>query len=463
VSTLQGTRHAAAARLNRLPITTFHRQVMWLLGFVFFAELGGLNTFSFAAPAVMKDWNLSISVISLIVSATFIGMFFGAITGGWFSDLVGRKKALIITTIWFSIVSLLNSMVWTSASLFVARLLTGVGLSAMTVVGVTYISEIFPASRRGAYQGWIMTIGLVGIPVTAYVARLCIPIAPWGWRLIFVWGGFGLLFPFFSHFLEESPRWYENHGRFVDADIVLDRIEARATAEYGDLPSITDQVSPDIVRGRYSDLFARPYLPRTVMLICVWICQTLGFYGFTAWVPTLLVAHGFSLVHSLAWSSAMWIGAVPGALIAALISDRWDRRWWITSFALVIASCGLMYGTSFKVAPIIICGFLVAMFMQTFAPLLYAYTAECYPTQIRNSGTGLAYGVGRLSNALGPLLVAFLFDHYGYTSVFVYIASTWLLVAIITGCFGPLTKEKALTSESSGDRLHARYNSEGAH
>lgn len=415
---------------------------MWLLGFVFFAELGGLNTFSFAAPAVMNDWNISISTVSFIVSATFIGMFFGATAGGWFSDLVGRRKALIITTIWFSIFSLLNSMAWTPTSLFVARLLTGVGLSAMTVVGVTYISEVFPAKRRGAYQGWILTIGLVGIPVTAYVARFCIPVAPWGWRLIFIWGGFGLLFPFFSNILEESPRWYEDHGRFAEADAVLDRIEAHAIGEFGNLDPITNQISPDIVRGRYTDLFAPAYLPRTAMLVCAWICQTLGFYGFTAWVPALLVAHGFSLVHSLAWSSAMWIGAVPGALIAALISDRWDRRWWVTAFALVIAGCGLIYGNSFKVSAIIIFGFLVAMFMQTFAPLLYAYTAECYPTQIRNSGTGLAYGAGRLSNALGPLIVAYLFDHYGYTSVFVYIAATWLLVAIIIGSFGPLTKEQ---------------------
>jgi putative MFS transporter len=437
-------RSTAAARLDRLPITSFHRQVMWLLGFVFFAELGGLNTFSFAAPAVMKDWNISISTVSFIVSATFIGMFVGATTGGWFSDRVGRKKALIITTIWFSISSLMNSIAWAPAGLFIARLLTGVGLSAMTVVGVTYISEIFPASRRGAYQAWILTIGLIGIPVTAYVARFCIPIGPWGWRLIFVWGALGLLFPLFSNRLEESPRWYENHGHFVEADGVLDRIEARALAEFGSLLPITDVTPADPVRGRYGDLLAPAYLARTILLISVWSCQTMGFYGFTAWVPTLLVAHGFSLVHSLAWSSAMWIGAVPGALIAALISDRWDRRWWITLFAIVIACCGLMYGTTFKAAAIISFGFLVAMFMQTFAPLLYAYTAECYPTQIRNSGMGLSYGVGRLSNVLGPLLVAFLFNHYGYTSVFVYIASAWFLVAITIGCFGPRTKGRVL-------------------
>jgi MFS transporter, putative metabolite:H+ symporter len=64
----------------------------------------------------------------------------------------------------------------------------------MTVVAITYISEMFPATRRGSYQGWIVTIGLLGVPATAYVARYTIPLASWGWRLVFVWGALGVLF-----------------------------------------------------------------------------------------------------------------------------------------------------------------------------------------------------------------------------------------------------------------------------
>jgi putative MFS transporter len=221
-------------------------------------------------------------------------------------------------------------------------------------------------------------------------------------------------------------------------------LEGSARAEFGDLPPIRDTAEPSLVRGKYIDLFAPAYLSRTGMLITVWVAQTLGFYGFSAWVPTLLVAHGFSLVHSLAWSSAMTIGAVPGALISALISDHWERKWSITIVALIIAVCGLLYGLTFRMAAIVIFGFLVALFAQTFAPLLYAYTPECYPTQIRNSGAGLCYGVGRLANVFGPLIVAFLFNQYGYKSVFVYVAAMWLLVALVLSAFGPLTKGRTV-------------------
>jgi MFS transporter, putative metabolite:H+ symporter len=328
--------------------------------------------------------------------------------------------------------------------LFATRLLTGVGLSAMTVVGITYISEMFPAQLRGTYQGWIMTIGLCGIPATAYVARFVVPLAPWAWRLVFVWGSLGMLFPLFAAKLEESPLWYESQDELGKADELLSRLESEAEAEAGELPLMRERVDWATGEGGFKVVFSRWYLPRTLLFLVVWICQTLGFYGFTAWVPTLLVAHGFSLVQSLKWSSVMSLGAVPGALIAALISDRWNRKWLVALVALLIAGCGLTYGLSFRTGTIMMFGFLVTMLLQTFAPLLYAYTAECFPTVIRNSATGLTYGVGRLANAFGPFAVAALYANYGYSSVFVYIATSWILVAAAVGIFGPLTRGKIL-------------------
>lgn len=434
------TKIAAAARLNRLPVTSFHGRLALILGFVFFFDLADINTFSYAAPAIMKFWHIPISTIALLSSATFAGMFIGSTAGGWLSDRIGRKKALIFTTIWYAGFSLLNALVWEPVGLFITRLLTGLGISAMTVVGITYISEMFPAKVRGSYQGWIMVIGLCGVPVTAFVARFCIPIASWGWRLVFIWGAIGILFPFLSRSLEESPQWYENHGLWYEANAVLDRIEAQVTRDVGVLPPVSELDVVPLQKGKYGELLQPAYLGRTLLLVFSWMCLTLGFFGFTSWVPTLLVAHGFSLVHSLKWSSVMSLSTIPGAIIAALISDRWDRRWSITVVALLVAGCGVIYGLAFRTALIVIFGILVEMFIHMFMPLMYSYTAESFPSEIRNSGTGLAYGTGRLANVFGPLVIAFLFRRTGYTSVFIYIATTWILVSIAVGCFGLRSK-----------------------
>ena len=101
-----------AARLDRLPISSFHRDIVKLLAYIFFFELGDLNSFAFAAPGVRQAWNLQIDTISFITSASFVGMFIGSTLGGWFSDRVGRKRALDLTTMWYSGFSLLNAFAW---------------------------------------------------------------------------------------------------------------------------------------------------------------------------------------------------------------------------------------------------------------------------------------------------------------------------------------------------------------
>jgi MFS transporter, putative metabolite:H+ symporter len=423
--------------MGRIPITSYHRKLTWLLGFLFFFDLADINTLSFAAPAIMKSWHLPLSTIGYLTSSTFIGMCFGATLGGYFSDRFGRKKSLLLTTFWYACFSLLNACAWEPAGLFFTRMFTGVGIAAMNVVGITYICEMFPAKIRGAYQGWIMAIGLCGIPATAYVARFCVMWAPWGWRLVFVWGALGVLFAYLARSVDESPLWHESQGRLGEADAILDRIETRISAETA-LPPILEIMPVTVPSGnRYTELFSKNYRLRTALIIFAWTCFTLGFYGFTLWVPTLLVAHGFSLVKSLTWSSAMSLAAVPGALLAGLVSDRWDRKWLVAIVALLIAVSGILYGTTFKIATIVLFGAFVEIFTHTFTPLLYSYTAEHFPTQVRNSATGLAYGIARLVNVFGPLVIVAIYSHFGYTSVFLYIALCWLFLAAAVGLWGP--------------------------
>jgi putative MFS transporter len=438
----------AAGRLDRLPVSSFHRRTAALLAYVFFFELGDLNSFAYAAPALRQQWDLSIGTIATITSASFVGMFVGAMSAGTLSDHIGRKRALIATTVWYSTMSLLNAFAWSVPSLFAARLLTGVGLSGMTVVAMTYIGEMFPSRVRGAYQARILMIGLIGIPATAYVARFLIPYADWGWRGVFIWGSLALFFPLFARRLEESPRWLERRGRVAEAESVLARIEREVEQETGALPPPVVAI-PAAPGNRTDDtgltaLFRSGSGGRALLLVSVWFCQTLGFYGFNAWVPTLLAENGFSIIRALERSSAISIGAVPGAWIASKIADRWERKYLIAIVAVLIGTFGMIYGLSFNTWIIVVFGFLVAMSQQVFAPMLYAYTAECFPTAARNTGAGLSYGIGRLGNAVGPLIVAFLFTTYGYRSVFAYIAACWVVVACLILAFGPRMNKRTL-------------------
>jgi putative MFS transporter len=248
--------------------------------------------------------------------------------------------------------------------------------------------------------------------------------------------------------LPESPRWLAGHGQADEADKIVRRVETEISAGLGALPEPEAVIEVPPRKVRYVELFNGPLARRTVMLIVVWVFQTLGFYGFSSWVPTLLVDHGFSLTNSLGFVALTTLGVVPGALLAWPISDRFGRKVPIIAVALGIAICGLAYGLTFNAVAIVIFGFCVNALLQTFAALLYAYTPELFPTEQRNSGNGLAYGTGRLANIFGSLIVAAIFGSFGYQPVFVYIAACWVIVAIVVAVFGPRTGMRHLETSA---------------
>jgi putative MFS transporter len=436
-----------AARVNRLPITRLHSKIILLLSLIFLFELGDLNTFGYTAPALIKYWHLSLGAVGMVVSASFLGMFVGAFIGGWFADLVGRRRALFWSTVFYSLFSLMNALTTSAAGLEIVRFFTGIGMEAMTVAGLTYVSEMFPKDGRGRYQSLILGIGLLGIPMMAWFSRIVVPTGPDGWRWVFVLGAAGLIVAvlILKH-LPESPRWLEIKGRVPQAESILTDLETQIEAHIGRaLPELQDYERVAVTtKVPTSELFSKEFRKRTIVLSLVWILTILGFYGFSAWVPTLLVEHGYSVVKSLTFSSVISLGAVPGALLAWPITDRFGRKESILVIDMVIAFCVIMYGMMFNEATVLIFGFLSAMLLQTMTALLYTYTPEIFPTRIRSIGSGFTNGLGRLANVGGGLLVAGIYTNFGYLSVFIYVAVAFLIGGTLIGVFGVRTAKRAL-------------------
>ena len=163
-------------------------------------------------------------------------MFCGAVFGGRFADAVGRQRALFVSVTFFSVFSLANVGAWNNVTMGVARFLTGVGLSAMTVAATTYICEVMPAERRGRMQAGVIAIGLVGIPAMTLFAKAVAPVSPNSWRWVFVFGAVGLVMLPLIMRLPESPRWLVGNGRGDEAENVVSRIENEAAAWSGPLP-----------------------------------------------------------------------------------------------------------------------------------------------------------------------------------------------------------------------------------
>lgn len=223
---------------------------------------------------------------------------------------------------------------------------------------------------------------------------------------------------------------------------MLREIEASVAAEKGPLPEPAPPVEETpSTRTPARLLLQRKYLFPTLLLTVLWVTQTIGFFGYSGWAPTLLAKEGFSIEKSVFSVALTTVGAPLGSSLASLVTDRFERKWSLAAFGTVIALCGLLYGLTFNPVLIIVFGFLVNMFERGYTALAYAYSPELFDTRGRSLGTGVSYGLGRLSNAAGPLIVAALYQSNGYRSVFHFIAGTWMVGAVVLAVFGPRTRQ----------------------
>jgi len=260
---------------------------------------------------------------------------------------------------------------------------------------------------------------------------------------VYVWGALGALVLFLIRRLAESPRWYESRGEYDRADAVLREIEEQVAADRGPLPepaAAAPQNDVVVTKAPLRLLLQKRYLGPTVLLTILWVTQTIGFFGYSSWAPTLLAKEGFSVESSIFYVALTTVGAPLGSFLAAQVTDRFERKWCLVVFGTAIAVCGLLYGLTFNPVLIVVFGFLVNLIERGYTALAYAYSPELFDIRGRSLGTGVSYGIGRLSNAIGPLIIAALYIGVGYQSVFAFIAGTWLFGAVVLAIFGPRTR-----------------------
>jgi putative MFS transporter len=89
----------AANRLDRLPISRFHKITLVAVSFAYFFEFADINSFAVTAPRLISLWGVTINQIAYVTSLSFVGMFLGSMVAAWIADRWGRKNALTFTTL----------------------------------------------------------------------------------------------------------------------------------------------------------------------------------------------------------------------------------------------------------------------------------------------------------------------------------------------------------------------------
>ncbi|MGS0897044.1 MFS transporter [Burkholderia stagnalis] len=449
-----------SARLDRLPPTRTVWKLVVLLSLGFFFELYDLLYSGYIAPGLVKSGILSATThglfgttgVASFIAALFSGLFIGTIACGFLADRFGRRAIFTWSLLWYTAANIVMAFQDTAGGLNFWRFVVGLGLGVEMVTIGTYISELVPKQIRGRAFACEQAVGFVAVPVVAFLAYLLVPHAPFGldgWRWVVLIGAHGALFVWWiRRELPESPRWLAQQGRVEEADRIMRALEARVEAEYGrplPPPAAPEPVPP---RGSFGDMWVAPYRKRTIMMTIFNVFQTVGFYGFANWVPTLLIKQGITITSSLMYSSVIALAAPVGPLIGLLIADRFERKSVIVAMSAAIIVCGLLFSQTTVGAFLIVLGIGLTLANNIMSYSFHAYQAELFPTSIRARAVGFVYSWSRFSAIFSSFAIAAVLKGFGTVGVFAFIAGAMAIVMAAIGLMGPRTKGIALEAIS---------------
>jgi len=452
--------HTVEARIDRLPGS---RHLALLVARV--ASGGWFEFYEFFMPGfiliglegsgvftVQNRGLLDFHSYASFLASFFLGMLVSTTVFGFVSDRIGRRPVFVWSMVLYSAAQFCVACLSDPLLIDLFRFIGGLGVGMQLINNDSFVTELMPKHLRGRYMSAAYVFMLTAVPVVALLATVLVPQAPLGiagWRIVVGLGAIGgLAVWFIQRGLPESPRWLDAHGRREEASRVLSEIERGIEAELGrPLPVpgagvVANDQEPQ--RGGWREIYGRKYLSRTIVMSLFQFCQTIIVYGFTAFVPRLLVEQGFSIVHSLTYSFFIVLLTPFGGMFGAVLAERIERKWQLVLSALMICVSGVAFAFSRSVPLLLLTGGLITLGNNWMISIFHPYAAELFPTRIRSQAVGLTFAWSRISAIFVGYWATNLLAAFGPPGVFAMITAATLVVVVAVGGFGPATNGKSL-------------------
>ncbi|KAK4498922.1 hypothetical protein PRZ48_009432 [Zasmidium cellare] len=406
----------------------------------------------------MQPWldamgNPTPSTIGLITASVFIAGFVVAFFVSPFADRYGRRPALLLGSSLCVVGAAIQSAAQNKGMFIGGRVLIGFGISFTTNAGPSLLNELAHPRMRGRIASSFNVLWYVGAIINAW---LCFGTghlsSNWSWRIpSLVQATLALLQVVSIFFMPESPRYLYSLGKHSEAQVILARYHANGVindqlvtyqmtqiAETLALDSANNQktwrevLKPKANRKRFAICLA-------VALLTLWNGQGVILYYFSPILDSIGIT---STNQQTGINGGMQIWNLICSLVGAYLAESTGRRpLWLASFIGMICANVPLTISSAQYAKAVSKGAaystVVFLFLYNAAfniacnPLLYSYTTELLPYNIRTKGLAIQVAVSQAALTVNQYVNPIALDSIGYWYFVLYLGMLLIGTAVI--------------------------------
>jgi sugar porter (SP) family MFS transporter len=349
----------------------------------------------------------------VVVGSALFGTIFGALFGGFPTNIIGRKNTLIWIGILYTVSALGSGLANDPWTFGVFRFIGGLGVGASTIAAPAYISEIASAKNRGklvaTYQ-FNIVFGILVAFISNYLISTYVDVDSWRW-MIGIEAVPAFIYTLMVFMVPKSPRWLIIKNRNEEAKKIIKLIDPNSNPE-----TVVSNIL-ELDKSKPSEsVFQKKY--KRIILLAFMIAMFNQFSGINAFLyysKRIFIEAGLEDQAALLGSIGIGIANLIFTLLGMYLIDRIGRKRLMIIgsigyiISLLFVSMAFLFSWSGIVVPISLFVFIGAHAVGQ-GSVIWVFISEIFPNHVRSYGqsigTSTHWVLAFIIPASVPLLIA---------------------------------------------------------